>query len=152
MPEITQEELELFNKYRALGTLESVTSSLVAAQEAELEAVATRAGFKPKTFRKLFQSLPEGYSIVRDDLGNESVKTPKGEMSLQKFAESEWEEFLPSLKVEETEDKSAAAPKVTQFVRQPSERQGGGQSLVAKTVRQYIDNKWGSPATNKATA
>lgn len=110
MPEITDAELEEFNKYKQLGTVDDVTTNIGRLSTLERESVineaAQIAGFKPSVLSRIAADVTievkDGKAVVGDtDLGD--------------YAQEHWEDFLPSLKATESQTKQAVP-----FVRQPS--------------------------------
>lgn len=107
MPEITQEELEQFNRYKELGAVDEVSNGLNERQTMARERVVNEAagivGFKTSVLTKLSDGvdlqIKEGVPMI-------------GDVKLEDYAKENWADFLPSLKAEG----GSAVP----FVRQPS--------------------------------
>lgn len=106
MPEITDAELELFNKYKEIGEPEDITNELNAKVSLErdntLQEAAQVTGYKPNVLAK----LSEGLDLKVDD-GRAFI----GDVPIEDYANEQWEEFLPSLKDD-------SKPSGVNFVRQ----------------------------------
>lgn len=95
MPEITEEELETFNKYKELGDVDAISNELSAKQTLERENIVSKVaeltGFKPSVLSKLASDVEfevrEGKAYV-------------GDKTVEEYADENWGDFLPSLKEE----------------------------------------------------
>lgn len=96
MPEITQEELDLFNQYKGLGTPDEITGEMeekkqLAHTSMVVEAAAA-SGFKFSVLERLTNGL---------DLKMQDGKAFIGDKPIEDYANENWQDFLPSLKREE---------------------------------------------------
>lgn len=131
MPEITQEELDLFNKYKELGDVDAVTSELSAKQQMErtnvINEVAQLSGYKPNVLAQLGQELTfevkEGKAYV-------------GDKTVEEYAQENWADFLPSLKAEEQKNGVS-------FVKQPT-KPLENKSNISTPVISYLKNIYGN--------
>ncbi len=93
MPEITQEELDLFNKYKELGDIAEVETNLSEVPKMRFDSVITKAseltGFNKKVLSKISQGL---------DLRVEDENVFVGDKPIEDYADEEWGDFLPALK------------------------------------------------------
>jgi vancomycin resistance protein YoaR len=110
MPEITDAELEQFNKYKELGEVDTVATSLTdyntVVRDSVINEAAAIAGFKPAVLSKLSSDI-----VIEIKEGKAMV----GEQELNTYAEENWEDFIPSLK-SSTDTNKTSVP----FVRQPA--------------------------------
>lgn len=131
MPEITQEELDLFNKYKELGDVEAVSAELSAKQTLEREntvnEVAKLTGYKSSVLSKLASDIEfevkEGKAYV-------------GDKTVEEYAEENWADFIPALKEEEKSNG-------INFVRQatkPTET----KKTVSVNVTPYLKSIYGN--------
>lgn len=109
MPEISQEDLELFNKFKELGDPDAVAAALAERQTMARSQVISEAaglvGFKPSVLAK----VSEGVEIeVKDGVAM------VGEKTLEDYANENWTDFLPALKSEGQQQQNGVP-----FVRQP---------------------------------
>lgn len=131
MPEITEEELEKFNKYKELGEVDTISQELQAKQQLEYESVlsevADLSGFKPSVLSKLGEGLTfevrEGKAYV-------------GDKTVEEYAQENWADFLPSLKAEEQKNG-------VNFVKQPSKSLPNKSDVLTPTIS-YLKNIYGN--------
>lgn len=146
MPEITQEDLDLFEKYKQLGSIDELGGDK---EDVIFTATANAMGYKKTVFARLFKTLPAEYSlsVPKEESGEYKMKTPEGEIELGKFVDEEWAEFLPSLK---TEAVNTGVKSVT-HVRQTAQARDTGKRDVGKRVaNKYIDTTYGWALKNAA--
>lgn len=129
MPEITQEELDLFNTYKNIGEPEQIAEQLnekvSLERENTLKEVASLSGYKPNVLAKLSEGL---------DVKVEDGVAYVGDVAIQEYATENWSDFIPSL----TED---ASPKGVNFVRQPNKASDGKRSLANAST--FMKNVYG---------
>jgi len=96
MPEITQEELDLLNQYKGLGTPEEITGEMEEKQQLAHTSLVVDAasayGFKFSVLERLVNGL---------DLKMVDGKAFIGDKPIEDYANENWQDFLPSLKREE---------------------------------------------------
>lgn len=134
MPEITQEELDNFNKYKELGEVDTIASELSAKQTLErqnlVSQVAELTGFKTSVLSKLATDVEfevrEGKAYV-------------GDKTVEEYAEETWADFLPSLK-EEVKSNGV------NFVRQATKPSENKQKISAN-VTSYLKSIYGTQKT-----
>ncbi len=101
MPEITQEELDLLNKYKEIGEPETITDMLANGQSlaraATVGEVAIATGYK----WSVLETLTNGLDLKMKD-GQGFV----GDVPIEDYANEHWQDFLPALK---SEDKKKVA-------------------------------------------
>lgn len=140
MPEISQEELELLKRYKSLGTVEELSTK---EQEASVGAAAQAAGYKKTVLERLLRTLPDECFLVASENGA-AIQTPEGEVELTKFAETEWAEFLPSLKNETGAAAAGAEKKPVTYIRQAAQAQPVSKATqTKKRADSYIDAHYG---------
>ena len=132
MPEITQEELDNFNKYKELGDVDAISQELGEKQQLErtnvINEVAQLAGYKPSVLSKL------GHDVafeIRED------KAYVGDKTVEEYAQENWADFLPSLKVEEEKSNGIS------FVRQPT-KPIDNRNKINSTVTSYLKSIYGN--------
>lgn len=123
MPEITQEEFELFEQYKQLGSIQDLVAKQV---DTTVTFAAEKTGFKKSVLQRLLRTLPDDYNLVTSEDGV-FVNTPEGEVELSEFANQEWAEFMPSLKAQEER-------KPVPHVRQTAEARETTQKNVGKKI------------------
>lgn len=133
MPEISQEELDLFNKYKELGEPDTISNELNAKASLErenvLQEVAAVSGFKSSVLAKLSEGL---------DLKVEDGVAYVGDVPIADYANEQWEEFLPSLKEEKK-------PTGISFVRQATK--SSDSKVKLGDVNAYLKGIYGSKQT-----
>lgn len=139
MPEITQEELDLLENYKKLGTVDAINGTLAGFQQMTrtqtVNEAARLAGFKPQVLDKLSGGLELS---VKDN--NAFVRTKDGEVALSQYAESEWKDFMPSLKAEvQTQPQQQVA-----FIPQPVKGIDSKPTSL-KLAKSYITRTYGQP-------
>lgn len=137
MPEITDEEMQEFQQYRRIGTVQDL-------QKGVFERAAHAAGFNSGPLERLFSTLPQDqFTLVMGEDGKPMVK--EGELDpvpLKQFAEEEWSDFLPSLKADRKDRQST---QTVQYVRQAGEqREVTAKSVGKKLADSYIMQKYGA--------
>lgn len=142
MPEISQEELELLERYKQLGTVDQVSGSLAGLQQMmhnqTINEAAKACGFKPQVLAKLSGGLD---IAIKDN--KPFVKAKDGtEVELSKYAEAEWGDFLPSLKAEPAAQTQQFMP----FVPQPAKGVETKPTSV-KLAKAYITRTYGQQST-----
>ncbi len=142
MPEITQEEFDMLEKYKQLGTVEKVSGTLAGFQQMARSQTVNEAaricGFKPQVLDKLSSGLEIG---IKDNTA--FVKAQDGtEISLSDFAEAEWKDFMPSLKAEPAQTQQFVA-----YVPQPAKGMESKPTGV-KLVKSYIARTYGQQTVN----
>lgn len=93
MPEITQEELDLFERYKGLGDVEEVESNLSEVPKMKFESVITKASELTGFNKKVLSKISQGLDLKVED-GNVFV----GDKPIEDYADEEWADFLPALK------------------------------------------------------
>lgn len=141
MPEITQEEFELFQNYKKIGTLEEIGGTLAGFQQIArshtINEAARISGFKPQVLERLSHGLD--ISVKNDKA---FVKAKDGtETSLSEFADNEWKDFIPSLKAETQQQHQTVA-----FVPQPAKGIESKPTSL-KLARSYITRTYGQTST-----
>jgi len=136
MPEVSQEDFDLLANYPKLGTVEAISGTLAGFQQMArtntVNEAAKICGFKPQVLDKLSGGLELS---VKDN--NAFVKTKDGEVALGTYAESEWKDFMPSLKAEvQTQQQQVA------FIPQPVKGIDSKPTGV-KLVKNYITRTYG---------
>ncbi len=93
MPEITQEEFDLFEKYKGLGEVDDIESNLSEVPKMKFDSIIAKAseltGFNKRVLSKISQGL---------DLRVEDENVFVGDKPIEDYADEEWSDFLPSLK------------------------------------------------------
>lgn len=141
MPDITDKDLELFNKYKELGSPEDISTSLgehqTMVRNKAIAEVSEIAGFKPSVLEKLGKDVE---FFVKDK--EAFVKHEGKDVKLVDYANDNWKEFLPSLKAEsETRTTGIVRP----FVKQSAEqRETTSKSVGSKLANSYILQQYGS--------
>jgi hypothetical protein len=140
MPEITQEEFDLLQQYKALGDVDQLNSVVASKTQADFERAASAAGYKPNVLKKLINSLPESHRFVLDAETNQGrIMTPEGEVDIKDFASQEWSDFLPSLTANEVQ--KTGIP----YIAQSSEsRESGSKNKGKKIAQNYIMQRYGA--------
>ena len=113
MPEITQEELELLNKYKELGEPEAITTALSERDNLFRQATVGEASIASGYKLSVLEKLTNGLELTMKD-GQAFV----GEQPIEEYANENWQDFLPALKSEEdkktvkfvSQNKSAVKP------------------------------------------
>lgn len=131
MPEITEEELKEFNKYKELGDVEAVSAELSAKQTLEREntvsKVAELTGYKASVLSKLASDVEfevkEGKAYV-------------GDVTVEEYAEENWADFIPALK---EESKSNGVNFVRQATK-PTET----KKMISGNVTSYLKSIYGN--------
>jgi hypothetical protein len=135
MPEISEQEHELFNTYRALGEPEQIQALLQERENLRTQTLindaAQATGFKPSVLAKLVDGLE-----VKVDNGKAYV----GDVPMEDYANEHWTDFLPSLKSEST---SNGLP----FVKQPT-IPNNGKVDRNREVTNYLSALYGQQAAN----
>lgn len=134
MPEITQEELDSFNKYKELGEVDAIASELSEKQTLErsnvVSQVAELTGFKTSVLSKLASDIE---FEVKDG------KAYVGDKTVEEYADENWADFLPSLK-EEVKSNGV------NFVRQASKPSENRQKISAN-VTNMLKSIYGTKQT-----
>ena len=105
MPEITQEELDLLNKYKELGEPEAITNQLAEGQSLARKVSATEASFACGYKLSVLEKLTEGLDLqIKDD------QAFIGDVPIEEYANEHWQDFLPALKNEDNKKKVAFIP------------------------------------------
>jgi len=110
MPEITEEELQSFNRYKELGEVDSISASLASLttleRDASIQQAAELVGYKPSALSRLATDVT---IEIKDG------KAMVGDVELEQYAQENWEDFLPALKAT-----SETVKQTVPFVRQPT--------------------------------
>lgn len=137
MPEITDDEMALFESYKELGKIEDITSALEEGEtnrRSQIEAeVASTMGWKPSVLKKLASGIE---LFMKKD--KPFVKDGDKETPLEEYADENWEDFLPSLK-------AAGEKQTVPFVRQPTKEKEAEKNQGAKLVNAHIQRTYGAP-------
>jgi hypothetical protein len=105
MPEITQEELDLLNKYKGLGEPEAIESQLAEGQTLARKVSATEASFACGYKLSVLEKLTEGLDLqIKDD------HAFIGDVPIEDYANENWQDFLPALRSEDGKKKVAFIP------------------------------------------
>ncbi len=117
MPEITQEELDLLNKYKELGEPDAIVEAMSERDNLFRQATVGEAAFASGYKLSVLEKLTNGLELTMKD-GQAFV----GEQPIEEYANENWQDFLPALKSED--DK-----KTVKFVTQ--------SKAVVKPTNQY---------------
>jgi hypothetical protein len=139
MPEISAEELEQFNKFKAMGTPDEVENALnernTLARQTLVSQVAQVSGFEPVVLDKLVDGL---------ELKVEGDKAFVGDKPIDEYANENWSAFLPALKA--ANSGGSTKQQTVPFVRQPVKAvEQTAASAVAKENVDYIKRTYGPP-------
>ena len=145
MPEITQEEFDLLERYKQLGTVEQVSGSLAGLQRMMhtqvINEAAKACGFKPQVLAKLSGGLD---IAIKDN--KPFVRAKDGtETELGTYAESEWKDFMPSLK--EGTVANVQSVQTMPFVPQPMKSIESKPNSL-KLAKAYITRTYGQQTVN----
>lgn len=131
MPEITQEELEQFNRYKELGEPDAIAQGFREREELARTATVNRVseitGYKPSVLTTLTKDL---------QLKVEGDKAFVGDKPIDEYAKEHWADFMDSLKPSST---------TVPFVKQPSRSSAQTSSGLSQSTRDYIRNTYGQP-------
>lgn len=143
MPEITEQELEIFNEYQKLGTPQEVFAALgereTMKRSNSISEAARLLGYKAKVLDKLAKDVEVYVEGDKAYVKVDGVETP-----LQEFAEQEWGDFLPSLK----EEANSNRPQVPYIAQSAQERESGTKNAGKKFASNYITQRYGSVLTD----
>lgn len=135
MPEISETDLELFNKYKEIGEPDAIATELNAKADLErsntLKEVASLSGYKESVLSKLADGL---------ELKVEDGKAFVGDKPIEEYANENWEDFIPSLKEEKVNG--------VNFVRQASK--SSAVNKLDSNVNSYLLSIYGK-SSNEAT-
>lgn len=138
MPEITEQEFEIFKEYQDLGTPTEISDAIGELSSVKrtnaINDAARLNGYKTKVLDKLAKDVE-----IYVDGEKAYAKKDGEEMPLADFAEQEWGDFLSSLK-EDQQDKSQVAY-IPQSAR---ERESGTKNVGKKMANNYITQKYGA--------
>ena len=100
MPEISEQDLELFETYKSMGDPQTITEVLQERDKMKRTNAVTFAadllGYKANVLERLAK---DNDIIVQDNKAY--IKDGEEEFELSKYAEEKWGDFLPSLKAEQ---------------------------------------------------
>ncbi len=136
MPEITQEDLELLENYKKLGSLSELSEREL---DGQLSFASEKSGFKKNVLKRLLATLPDGYNLVASNEGA-VIATPEGDVELTKYAEEEWSDFLPSLKADPV---SSTDHKRVPFVPTTASQREVVKNSSKKQIDSYINAQYG---------
>jgi len=133
MPEITQEEFDMLEAYKQLGSIDELSSKQF---DTVITTAAESSGFKKTVLERLLKTLPSEYNLVSSEDGV-AMSTPDGDIDLKEFAEKEWAEFMPSLKAGEEK-----AP-ISHVRQSATPRETGKREQSKKITAAHIANTYG---------
>ena len=133
MPEISQQDLDLFERYKQLGEPDTLETSLAEKNQLErsttLSAVANNKGYKVSVLEK----LTEGLELTVDGENVMISGTP-----IEDYAQQNWGDFMPALQGAEVGDKKKIG-----FVAQPTKP--APQNPIKNVAKDYIKRTYAQP-------
>lgn len=135
MPEITDEDLELFEQYKQIGSIDEISTTLNERAEMvrnnAITFAADNLGYKPNVLAKLAKGLD--IKVVENKA---YIVDGEEEFELGKYAEENWEDFLPSLTATEG-DKPKGVSYVSQSAVNREAKKSGKKQAVNYVLQRY---------------
>ena len=135
MPEITDDELEVFEGYKRLGSVEEISSvineRLDMLRNTAVNLAATTLGYKPNVLAKLAGDLE-----IKIENDKAYILEGDTQHELAEYAEKNWGDFLPSLVAKE-EVKPSGVSYVPQSAVQREAKSSGKKQAVSYIMQRY---------------
>lgn len=135
MPEISEQDLELFEQYKQIGSIEDISSTLNERAEMvrnnAITFAAENLGYKPNVLAKLAKGLE-----IKVNGDKAYIVEGDQEHELGKYAEENWEDFIPSLTAT-AESKPNGVSYVSQSAVNREAKRSGKKQAVNYVLQRY---------------